>query len=174
MRRPSTSTTLTSLFLLLALTALMAPMPAAAMPETTVQGIVWKDANCDGIRQNGEAPIEGQAVHLFIAGDDGVINTADDQVIQVSGTGPGGMFAFDRGITGLTYALVILPIARAVELMPGPLHAGSDGAHDNDLRADLWATNGFQMNATQTVTGIDIGLCRNPNITLVYLPAVQR
>jgi hypothetical protein len=174
MQRLITSTTLLRLFLLIPLMALTAPMPAAAMPETTVQGIVWKDANCDGIRQTGEAAILNQDVWLFAAGSDGTINTADDQVVEYGNSGMTGQFFFTVGITGLPYALVILPIARPVELMPGPLHAGSDVARDNDLRADLWATNGFQMNASQTVTGIDIGLCRNPNITLVYLPAVLR
>jgi hypothetical protein len=145
---------------------------AAAMPEVTVQGVVWSDANCDGIRQNSEAPYANQTVWLFAAGADSQINTSDDQVIQTWTTGDAGMYRFDRGITDLDYALLILPIARPAGMIPSSLNAGSDRTVDNDMRADLWATNGFRMNASQTVTGIDIGLCRNPNT--VFVPVVIR
>ena len=154
------------------LSALIVVPPAAAMPETTVQGIVWLDANCDGIRQDTEQPLTNQAVWLFAAGNDGIINTADDQVIEYGNSGTTGTFFFTRGITDLDYALLILPIARPIALIPGPLNQGADRSKDNDMRSDLWATNGFRMNAAQTVTGIDIGLCQNPNT--VFVPLVRR
>jgi SdrD B-like protein len=174
MRPTPASSILSALLLLVALTALLVPNPAAAMPDTTVQGFAWNDGNCDGIRQDGESPIEALPVNLFAAGADNQINTVDDQVVSVSGTGPTGMFAFDLGITGVDYALVILPRSRPIRLIPGPLNAGTDRSRDNDMSAGIWATNGFQMSAAQTVTGIDIGLCVNPNIRQVYLPLAVR
>src|SRR5262245_2342994 len=67
---------------------------------------------------------------------------------------------FTLGTTGVDYALAVLPKDRPAGMYPGPLNAGDDRAIDNDMRADLWVTNGFQMSETETVTGIDIGLCQ--------------
>jgi hypothetical protein len=149
--------------------------PARAMPDVVARGYVWLDTSCDGLRQADEPYLIGMTIYLFAAGADGIIHTPDDQVIEQSSVGfaePNlGKYRFTLGTTGLDYALVILPRDWPVGLMPGPLHAGADRSIDNDMRAD-WMTGGFQMHETETVTGVDVGLCRNPNT--VYLPLMLR
>src|SRR5262245_38954883 len=145
MQRRTTTTRTTRpiliLFLLLALIASVSTSGRAyAMPETTVTGYIWNDTDCDGIRQEGEPLHMGAAVYLFAAGEDSAINTADDQVIEPSGRG--GALRYTFGITDLDYALVILQRDQPAGFFPGPLNAGADRSIDNDMRRDLWATNG--------------------------------
>lgn len=160
--------------LLTTLNLTLAVPQVAAMPDITVSGLVWKDNNCDGVREDDEPTVLNQQLWLYAAGQDGQINTSDDQVVEYGSSGSTGQYLFTVGTTGVDYALLILPVARPATLMPAPLHTGGDTTRDNDMRSDIWATNGFQMSASDTVTGIDVGFCVNPNVHLVYIPQIQR
>jgi hypothetical protein len=161
--------------ILLTTLTLIAGVPqVAAMPDITASGQVWQDRNCDGVRQDDEPSVLNQPIWLFAAGQDGQINTADDQVVEYGSSGNVGQYLFTVGTTGVDYALVILPVARPATQIPAPLHTGGDTTKDNDLRSDIWATDGFQMNASQTVTGIDVGFCANPDVHLIFTPLVRR
>jgi len=160
--------------LLITLALTIGALPAAAMPDITASGLVWQDSNCDGVRQDGEPAVLNQPIWLFAAGQDGQINTADDQVVEYGSSGTMGQYLFTVGTTGVDYALVILPVARPVTRIPAPLHTGGDTTKDNDLRSDIWATDGFQMNAAQTVTGVDLGFCANTDASKIFIPIVQQ
>jgi hypothetical protein len=179
MSTPATSTTtfiMRRLRILLLITLLIAmstfALPnAAAMPDETLQGEIWSDINCDGIRQENEPLFAGMTVYLFAAGADGQIHTADDQLIEQSGSL--GTMLFRLGITDLDYALNVVPRARPFGYVPSPLNVGADRTIDNDLRRD-WSTAGFRFSETETVSDIDLGLCANPNLSTTYLPLLVR
>lgn len=163
----------TTLALLLLL--LLSTVPSVyARPEITLKGYIWEDTNCDGIRQDSEPLHKGTPVYLFAAGADGMVHTSDDQAIAVSGTG--GEYVYDLGITGVDYRLSTLAKDQPAGFVPAPYQAGDDRSRDNDLTRPLadypnyWSTNAFQMDASQTVTGVDIGLCRVQYTSSTFLP----
>jgi hypothetical protein len=158
-----------SLFILLALIISISMTPNAANGRSfSVRGLVWLDANCDGLQGAEEEPISAQSLWLLAPGADNIINTPDDQVIEYASSGASGLYAFTLGATDLDYAIRILTRARSPYHIPGPTHVGPDRTKDNDLRSDIWGTSAFRMDPTETVTGIDIGLCRT-NATFLPL-----
>lgn len=66
------------------------------------QGIgnfVWDDLNGDGIQDLGEPGLSGVKVELWTAGTDGLLNTADDQQLETTVTGAGGIYSFTNLFT---------------------------------------------------------------------------
>lgn len=166
--------------LVLLFTLLLHAVPsAAARPEYTLKGYFWEDANCDGVRQDDEPLHKGTEVYLFAAGEDGVVHTADDQVLDIGGMG--GEFWFTNGgAEDLDYRITILAKDHPAGFVPAPYQAGADRSRDNDLTRPLadfpnyWSTNGFQMSATETITGVDIGLCRVQYTSRTFLPLLGK
>jgi hypothetical protein len=156
------------------------PVPAHAMPDTVLQGNIWLDETCDGIRDSSEPPLPNLEVFLFAAGEDGVVSTPDDQVIDVGGSSPTGSFFFRFGTTDLDYRITVLVRDQPWGMRPAPYHQGTDPSIDNDLTTpfandpNYWTTGAFRLDADHTVTGVDIGLCRIPLNQHLYLPVMRR
>lgn len=166
--------------------------PVAIGQNYTVIGSVWKDVNCDGVRQADEPALPGMTVSLIGQGSDRQMYTGDDRLLeQISSDGNAGQFVFTRGGPyGDKYAVAIYNANKPAGYVPAPHQQGADRAIDNDLYqpvagSPLWATTAFEMHADRSsVTDIDIGLapadaCSNvgePPVytTRVYLPAVTR
>ena len=94
---PTTTTTSTS-------TASTTVVPATSVnpdgADVTVRGVVWIDANADGIHQPAEAPVPDIALRLL---------DADGALIDTDATGADGIFEFAVG-SEATYSLeVIVP-----------------------------------------------------------------
>jgi hypothetical protein len=149
------------------------------MPGTVLEGVAWIDENCDGLRDSTEPPLLHLPVYLFSAGEDGIVSTADDQVIDVGESFTTGAYAFHFGGTGIDYRLTVLLKDHPLGFRPAPLHQGSDPSIDNDLTTPLpddpnyWSTGAFRLDADHTVTGVDIGFCRVP-VQHLYLPVMRR
>jgi hypothetical protein len=161
------------------------PVPQASNGDgVTVRGYLWNDANCDGIRQNTEAPLAGNAtgyqrMSLFYVGSDGIPFTSDDTEVGNVGIANGGpIYIFMNGGGNGTYYIAIRPKDRPAGFIPSPWHQGSDTTIDNDLKLwpdGAWATGTFIIpNMTgfyggpDAVAGIDIGMCAVANIPRPY------
>jgi hypothetical protein len=153
---------------------------ASAFALTTVQaqnynvvGLVWEDANCNGIQDAGEDGMANIEVALMQQGTDARVYTADDRLLEYSTSKFAGSefltgdIRFVRGSRLLAedYYLAIFNDDKPAGYVLAPLQAGSDRSIDNDLAkpladSPLWATVPFQLTNGQ-VTHIDIGLCRD-------------
>lgn len=160
--------------------AFAATQPAAAQFSNRIVGVVWTDANCDGIQQDSEALLPNARLTLRWAGSNGVIDGTDRDIEQ--GGGPTGAYAFTDAGAGEPYFIAFRSEDKPAAMKPAPFHQGDDPTRDNDLTmplagTSLWATPVFTMPADGAiVTGLDIGLCAiqfDPAKT-VYLPAVRR
>lgn len=165
--------------LVLAATAITA-QPAAAQLSFRITGFVWKDANCDGIRQESEALLPNARLTVRWAGSNGVIDGTDRDIEQTDAIT--GEYAFSIPVAGEPYFISFRSEDKPAGMKPAPFRQGSDPTRDNDLTmplagTSLWATPVFTMPADGSiVTGLDIGLCAvtfDPANT-VYLPAVRR
>jgi hypothetical protein len=136
---------------------------ASARPQQTIDAIVWLDANCNGVKEDTDPPIQGQYVWLIAPGADGKANTDDDRMIESSGSGPTGRYFFTLGRAGIEVSMRILDRGQSIFLRPAPL------GPDNVLRDD-WTTAGFYMSDTETLTDKNIGLCRS---NVIALPMVM-
>jgi hypothetical protein len=156
--------------------------PAAAQLDFRVTGVVWTDANCDGIRQDDEELLPGVTVTLRWAGENGVIDATDPDIQQV--TPNAGRYGFIWAGRGYAYFLSIRFPDRPAGMTPAPFRQGNDPTRDNDMTigllpgTSLWATPVFTIPTDEdaVVRDIDIGLCRvtyNPAHTR-YLPLVIR
>jgi hypothetical protein len=167
------------------------PVPHASN-SMTVTGYLWNDANCDGIRQNTEAPLSGnpaggQSMSLFYVGSDGIPFTSDDTEVGVAGAINGNpTYNFRDGGQNGTYYIAIRPKDRPAGFIPSPWQQGSDATIDNDLKLwpdGAWATGTFIIpmgtgfiGGPNAVAGIDIGMCAVANIPRPYhasLPLIQ-
>ncbi len=165
--------------------------PVAIGQNYTVIGSVWKDVNCDGVRQADEPALPGMTVSLIGQGSDRQMYTGDDRLLeQISSDGNAGQFVFTRGGPyGDKYAVAIFNGNKPAGYQPAPYMQGADRAIDNDLYmpladqgSPLWATTAFEMHADRSsVTDIDIGLSEigvcsgQPPVErteVIYLPMV--
>lgn len=161
-------------------TSFVVTRPAAAQSSNRILGVVWTDANCDGMRQDSEVLLPNARLTLRWAGSNGVIDGTDRDIEQ--GGGPTGAYAFTDAGSGEPYFISFRSEDKPTGMKPAPFRQGSDPTRDNDLTmplagTSLWATPVFTMSADGAmVTGLDIGLCAiqfDPAKT-VYLPAVRR
>jgi hypothetical protein len=185
------------LILLLLLTFITGPVagadngPAFIGDGVTIQGIIWEDSNCDGLRQEGEPRFPTiQSLSLFYIGDDDIAFTPDDTEVGVGGGG-GSYYEYAFSISGgggganHRYYIAIRPRYRNPGYLPGPWQQGTDPTIDNDLRLwpdGTWATGIFIVpNGAgvflPAVNGIDLGMCPGASIPRPFyaaLPFVQR
>lgn len=179
---------LLSLLVLLAIAFAGATQPALGYNPYRAVGMVWSDANCDGIRQATEEGLSSIRVSLIYAGEDQTPYTRDDKLIMQTtsnlGTAefPKGEIRFDLGAPSEPYYYVIYNQDKPSGWRPAPYQQGEDRAQDNDLTlsvagSPLWATASFFMlPRDETYIGTDIGLCQvvfNPEYT-VRLPLIRR
>jgi hypothetical protein len=169
------------------------PVPHASNGDGyTIRGYLWNDANCDGIRQSTEAPLDGnpaggQRMNVFYVGADGIPFTNDDSDVGgASALNGWPTYLSTQGGAGHTYYIAIRPKDRPAGFIPSPWQQGSDTTIDNDLKLwpdGAWATGTFVIpNLTgfyggpDAIAGIDIGLCAVANIPRPYnasLPLIQ-
>lgn len=158
-----------------------ATRPAAAQMSFRITGVIWTDANCDGIRQESESLLPNTRLTLRWAGTNGAIDGTDRDIEQ--GGGPTGEYAFSIPAAGESYFISFRSEDKPAAMTPAPFRQGSDPTRDNDMTTgllpgtSLWATPVFTMPADGSmVTGLDIGLCAvtfDPANT-VHLPLLRR
>jgi hypothetical protein len=110
---------------------------AGVVLPTFANGVVWIDANANGIRDGGESGIDGVAVQLFTASG----NLADSTL-----TSGGGLYQFDSLRVGDSY---YLQIAAQSGLLFTLQDQGSDDAVDSDVDRGTGRTSVFSVVASQ-------------------------
>lgn len=119
-----------------------------------IDGVVWYDLNCDGIRDVGEPLAEGVTVQLFdINNPDKPVNTTTTDAI--------GAFQFVNELAGNYYIKVISPNGYGFTLW----NAGNNDSIDSDVDPTNGQTVSFVLNASTTPITRDAGLCRLNKIT---------
>ncbi|NNJ12201.1 hypothetical protein EKD04_017870 [Chloroflexales bacterium ZM16-3] len=138
--------------------------------------VAWKDANCDGIRQDGEPELPNMTLTLRWAGANGTIDATDNDVEEMGSLT--GTYPFWLPGAGEPYFISFRSEDKPQGMYLAPFRAGDDPTRDNDMTmplagTTLWATPVFTMPLDgSVVTGQDIGLCKYPYA--VSLPLVVR
>ena len=113
----------------------------------TIGDLIWEDRNGDGVQQAGEPGVSGVTVDLVAPGDDGVIGTADDEIVDSVVSDDAGGYLFTGVVPGqyvvavdlgtLPTGALIAPTRRGQRrhsrLRRGPGH-GSHGADRSAVR----------------------------------------
>ena len=112
--------------------------------DYTVQGVIWADANGNGVREAGERPLSGTRVHLIYVGVDGVAYTRDDELIEqyVATSGSpalaAGTIRFTLGGANERYYLAILGNHKPRGYVPTQYRQGSPTT--DRVKADVQLT----------------------------------
>jgi len=121
----------------------------------TVGGRVWEDSNADGIRQNGEPPLEGVTVTLYDA--------ATDLERAQTTTDADGFYSFG-GVTAGNYYLHFNPVTNAggVPNYQGvPQDQGADDSLDSDADPATGNTSDFAFDpVVGNIENLDAGFHR--------------
>lgn len=165
--------TIVPLFILFILAGLLPTLAPAHAQQRTVLSLLWEDVDCNGLRDPAEPGIAAVQVALLQQGNDRLVYTADDRLLEYTignmGTAeyPRGHLQFTRGLPGLPedYYLAIFNADQPAGYRPAPFRSGNDPALDNDLTmplagSPLWATAPFRLDPAGPVTEIALGLCR--------------
>jgi hypothetical protein len=108
-------------------------------------GVVWGDADRDGIRDAGEGAVEGATVVLF----DG-----SGQPLDVTSTDADGVYTFDGLSPGNYSTMFLLPDGYGFS----PPDQGTDDATDSDADPFLGLTADFVVSSGASASGGDAGL----------------
>lgn len=121
-----------------------AAVDAGLFYTAAISGVVWNDANGDGIQNGTEAGVPGVTVDLL---DDSaaVVNTAV--------TGPGGTYAFNNLVGGDYAVSVIAPAGYAFS----PTDRGLDDSGDSDTDA-TGTTSLLTLAPGATIATVDAGV----------------
>ncbi|MGG5461456.1 SdrD B-like domain-containing protein [Clostridium sp. B9] len=117
--------------------------------ELNVEGTIWYDLNCDGLRDISEPLAEGITVELYDSDNDAVPFAIDTTDIN-------GFYTFPNLPSGNYYVKVILPNGYEYTLT-------NVGANDN-IDSDVDKTNGesptFTLDGNNQLEIVDAGLCK--------------
>ena len=140
----------------------------------TLTGIIWKDDNGDGIRDNGEIGVDGMSVRLHDPGLDGVIGGDDDQLVNTVDSEVKGIYSFSDISRG-RYYLEFRPPEPPPGFRFSPQNQG-DSNKDSDPDPATGFTRVFTLNSGQTDDGWDAGLIQNelPRTTNVSVAVTEK
>ena len=124
--------------------------PADPDPTGSIGDRVFLDANNNGVRDAGEAPVSGATVELFSVNSDGTKN----EVLGTVVTGADGLYNFSNLAPG-DYIVDVTPPTGFVF---GPQNAGSDDTVDSDISPTTGESAVISVAAGQVVNNVDAGL----------------
>ena len=115
--------------------------------ESSVSGIVWEDANANGIRDPGEVPAQSLILQ---------IESTDGQITFSTISYPDGSYDFPM----LTEGFYTIEVADFTGKLPTMANIGLDDDIDSDfvLIDDPTRTDTFFLNSFEDITNIDLGL----------------
>ena len=117
------------------------PCPAVA----AVHGVVWLDANANGIRTGGEAAYGGGATVKLLQ---------NGQEIATTTTDANGQYAFGNLVPGAYAVQVVAPAGYGIS----PQGQGSDRTVDSDVDPTSGRSDAFSVVSGQDLAGPDAGL----------------
>ncbi len=132
----------------------------------SVNGIVWRDRDANGIRDTAELGFANVVVNLFDAGLDGVadaiVGGGDDLPFGSIETMADGAYKFDNLPSG-NYYIVVVPLTSATITAQD---VGSDDTIDSDIHPDTGRSELFSLTIGEALGGQDAGLVGLPEIGL--------
>lgn len=131
---------------------------AGVYEPADIRGLVFDDADGDGVREVGDSGRAGVTVQLWDPGDDGAIGgaggDADSQVGADATTDADGEYVFAGVDPGVYYVRFVAPGGLSFV----PPNRGSDAAADSDADPATGCTVVFRVCSGGGVTGLDAGL----------------
>ncbi|WDD96931.1 SdrD B-like domain-containing protein [Thalassomonas actiniarum] len=127
-----------------------------AKDPASLGDLVWEDLNRDGIQDMGEPGIEAVTVNLLAPGDDGVCNTSDELMLDMTTTDADGLYGFSE-LDPADYCVeFIIPDGYIVS----PQDAGGDDAMDSDADPVTGQTQTITLDSGENDLTWDMGLYR--------------
>ena len=123
-------------------------------PFGSVSGLVFLDANEDGIQDAGEDGVASALVALYQPGSDGEVSTSDDVLVQSKMTDADGLYTFTRVVASEYYVMFTAPSGFTFS----PQDQGADDTLDSDADPDDGRTALFAVADSTDVTDVDAGL----------------
>lgn len=120
----------------------------------SVSGLVWKDADNDGVQDGSETGEEDLSVGLYKAGDDGDVGTSDDEFVKATTTGSDGTYQLTKVVADDYFVKFSVPTGYTF----GPQDQGSDDTADSDADPNDGRTAEFTVAASTDVDDVDAGL----------------
>jgi hypothetical protein len=121
-------------------------------PTGSIASRVWDDDNANGVQDDGELPLVGAVIELYVTPDTTVDNGNDGIVAQAI-TDAHGDFRVSNLASGHYYLVIRTPNGYSVS----PTNVGSDEALDSDVLASA-RTEVFPLLPGEQKTDQDIGL----------------
>ncbi|MGG5461454.1 DUF6923 family protein [Clostridium sp. B9] len=119
-----------------------------------IEGTVWYDLNCNGIRDVGETLAERITVELYDVNNSNL-------PLEVTTTDSNGFYSFNNLPSGEYYVKVILPSGYEYTLS----NVGNNDSIDSDVDEALGESPVFELSAQNQLEIVDAGLCRLNKIT---------
>ena len=119
------------------------------IPNGTLMGFAWHDADEDGVKDNGEDGIEGVSVELF---------TANGTSLGTTTTNASGMYMF-TGVVAGEYYVVFDVSTNTANIMDyaGTLQNVGDDNFDSDADPNSGQTNNFSFNPDTNNDNVNAG-----------------
>lgn len=114
-----------------------------------IEGTVWYDTNCNGIRDVGEPLAEGIVVELYEESD-------LENPIDFTTTDANGFYEFNNLNEGVYYVKVIKPDGYEFTLV----NVGANDSIDSDVNKTNGISEPIDLNRDNQLVTIDAGLCR--------------
>jgi len=120
----------------------------------SVSGLIWNDADNDGVKDGGETGAKDLAVSLYTAGDDGDVGTDDDVFVAADTTAADGTYQITKVVAGDYYAKFSEPTGFAYS----PQDQGGNDTTDSDADPNDGRTAEFAVADSTDTANIDCGL----------------
>jgi len=120
----------------------------------SVSGLVFKDADNDGVQDGGETGQQDVSVGLYQVGDDDEIGTSDDEFVKASTTAADGTYEITRVVADDYFVRFSTPTGYTFS----PQDQGGDDTADSDADPNDGWTAEFTVAASTDVENVDAGL----------------
>ncbi|MEL6332225.1 MAG: SdrD B-like domain-containing protein [Cyanobacteria bacterium J06626_26] len=132
-------------------------------PTAALTGVVWQDADSDGIKESGETPVPFTQVNLYDTnGTPG--DNSDDTLVGSTFTDSMGAYIFNNLDPSRYYVDFVQPSGAYTFT---PADRGADDFVDSDANAVTGETHKFDVTAGTTTTGVDAGLVLPTNTVVM-------
>lgn len=120
----------------------------------SIIGLVFKDADNDGIADGGETGQQSVSAALYKDGDDDTIGTSDDEFVQAATTAADGTYELAKVVADDYYVRFSAPTGYTFS----PQDQGGDDSVDSDADPNDGRTAEFTVAVSTQVANVDAGL----------------
>ena len=132
-----------------------APFEAPDCTPAKIGNQVWKDTDCDGIRESGEPMVEGLTVNLW---KDNEGDGTPDVLLETDVTNANGRYSFDNLVPDMFY-IVQFDLTGMENMFFTTPDNGAEGKDSDVIDPDLGITAPVFLTPGETNNKVDAGLC---------------